>query len=232
MILTEVPEKISATLDGNKLEVKDGKVTLPFSATAGFIAYTDGTAYYAEGDEVELSEDAEFTTVAIGAVSMQAGAGIRINVVTGIRFKTDVNLDAIADLIGLGATLEYGTLISTKDLIGSGELTFDSTFTKQNVKYVASLAQTYNVKGFVGSLAKIKEGNFNREFVGRGYVKVTLGDIQKVIYAENYASTARSVAYLATAVIEEAQDDASSSAAYLYANNKELIDKWAAAYVK
>ena len=228
----KIEEGPAVTLDGANLEVKDGKVSLPVSVAEGFIAYTDGTSYFAEGTELEVTEDLALKSVAIGAVTMQAGAAIRINVVNGIRFKTNVNISAIDEVTTLGATMQFGTLITVTDLLGSEELTLDASVSKQNVIYAVELGQTYNAIGFVGSIANIKTTNYNRNYIARGYVKVTLGDIEKVIYADDYTTTARSVASLADALIKEANDDSESVAADLYIKNKELIDAWAAAYVK
>ena len=58
--------------------------------------------------------------------------------------------------------------------------------------------------GFVGSIVKIKQGNLNRKFVGRGYATITLGDFSKTIYADysnyNISDNTRTICEIAVAI--------------------------------
>lgn len=201
--------------------------TFPKSSAAGFIAYTDGTNYYAAGDTVTITEETAFTTVSYGALTMDEGASIRLGAVNGMRFYTPINAAKIAELKGMGATVELGTLIAPKDLVGEG-LTFD--LPEANYANVPYLATTYFKDAYVvGSIVGIKSTNTTREFVGRGYIKVTLGGVSATIYADyagsDIANNARSIAAIAKAY------QGSEEYATKDADLKAIVDAWAAEYV-
>ena len=201
--------------------------TFPESSAAGFIAYTDGTNYYAANETVTITEAKEFTTVAYGALTMEEGASIRLGAVNGMRFYTPINAAKIAELKGMGATVDLGTLIGPKDLVESG-LTFD--LPKANFADVKFEATTYfEDKYVVGSIVGIKPTNTTREFVGRGYIKVTLGGVSATIYAgyagSDIANNARSIAAIAKAY------QGSEEYATKDADLKAIVDAWAAEYV-
>ena len=163
---------------------------------------------------------------------MEFGASIRLNSVSGIRFYTNVNKEKISELRAQGYTVELGTLISPKDLIGDNELTFDLDSTDyvdvpfESEKYF----EQGDFSGVVGSIIDIKPENITREFVGRGYAKITKDGVTIIEYA-NYnnsdiANNSRSLAYVAYMF----KNDATSFYGDLAANIKELVDSWAKKY--
>ncbi|MEE1003704.1 MAG: hypothetical protein U0L17_08215 [Acutalibacteraceae bacterium] len=228
VVVSKEPE-YSVTIDGEN-KGNFSSYTFPESSAAGFIAYTDGTNYYAAGDTVIITEAKDFTTVAYGALKMEEGASIRLGAVNGMRFYTPINAAKIAELTGMGATVELGTLIAPKDLVGEG-LTFD--LPKANYADVPFTSKTYftetGFKGVVGSIVGIKPTNTTREFVGRGYIKVTLGGVSATIYADyagsDIANNARSIAAIAKAY------QGSEEYATKDADLKAIVDAWAAEYV-
>ena len=169
-------------------------------------------------------------------VSMNAGASIRMNQVNGIRFYTTVDQEKIAQLKADGAEVEMGTLIAPKDLLGDTELTLDlaelATPKAVNVKYQAKnedgsykyYTEGSNFSGIVGTIANVKEANITRDFVGRGYVKVTKGENTTISYADiNVESSARSLKTVAAAI--QGTDFYNNQ---LNDYQRSLVDTWAA----
>lgn len=142
-------------------------------------------------------------------VMMSYGASIRLNNTSGIRFYTNVDKKRIADLQASGATVELGTIIAPKDQI-SGEFTHDDD--NIDVKYEAQngdgsfkyFDEGKGWSGVVGSIIEIKDENITKSFVGRGYVKVTVGENTYISYADYYnadiANNARSLQFVASAL--------------------------------
>lgn len=218
----------NVTLDGVAQTYSGTTYTFPTGTAAGFVAYTDGTNYYKAGDAVEITADVAFTTVAIGNLTMKQGAAIRLGDVSGIRFYTTVD-DAKLSALPSDAVVEKGTLIAPADLATAG-LTFDLAETNYvDVKYTAS--EYFEDTTFVGSLVSIKEANVTRAFIGRGYVKVTLGDITATVYASYYsdkvANNTRDVATIAY----NYKNDANSDYSTLSTDLKTIVDDWASKYV-
>ena len=173
------------------------------------------------------------------SATMVNGASIRLTNGNGLRFYTMVDSAKIAELQSLGATVELGTLIAPKDLLGEDDLTFESS-KYIDVKYEAIEDGAYywhkDVEGQIaGSIVNIKEsntsfstanGNIAREFVGRGYVKVTLNCRTEITYASyasgDIANNTRSLAYVANALKNDtAKYDALDN------DTKSLVDNWA-----
>ena len=173
--------------------------------------------------------------------NMVAGAAIRLTNGNGLRFYTLVDSAKISKLQALGATVELGTLIAPKNLLGNDDLTFDLDESKYiNVKYEAIQNGAYywhkDVDGQIaGSIVNIKEsntsfstanGNIARDFVGRGYVKVTLNGTTVITYADyaegNIENNTRSLAYVAQAL----KDDTTKYNA-LDSDVKSLVNNWA-----
>ena len=165
--------------------------------------------------------------------SMVYGASIRLGNLNGIRFYTKVDQDRIAYLRENGANVEIGTLIAPIDLI-SNELTFD-TKKYLDVQYTAKEYYTENgFSGVVGSIVNIIEtptdynslsGNITREFVGRGYVKVTYDGKTVITYADyandSIKNNTRSLQFVANALRND------NNSIDIYNKYKDLVDKWA-----
>jgi hypothetical protein len=216
---TEDGDEATVTLDGSDLEVKDGKVTLPESTDDGFVAYTDGTNNYQPG-EVEVSEDTDFSTVAVGKVEMAEGVSIRINTVKGLRYYTNVDKTAIDKATAAGATVSYGTLIGPEDLGLSANNVTDAN--SVDVSFDSSSVwseEGFNANGFVGSISNIKDSNRTRAFTGIGYVKVSLNGEDFTVYASNPYSV--SLKDAAKSFVTKAESD--STLKTLYDNHTEFF---------
>ena len=127
-----------------------------------------------------------------------------------------------------GCTVELGTLITAYDLIVDRDLNFDMA--KGNMVYVPYDSETYytdgSFSGIVGSLVSIKDYNLCRNFVARGYAKITDEDGNEVIVYADYDKTqSRNIAGVADTYIE----DVSSSFKDLDVDKKTLVEYWAKA---
>ncbi len=110
----------------------------------------------------------------------------------GLRFYTDVDEAEIERLKGLGATVEAGTLIGPADL-NPEALTLDTDPANVvDVKFDLNNKDGYfkegDFEGIVGTLASIREANIARDFVARGYVKVTIDGQTYISYSETSAT--------------------------------------------
>ncbi len=110
---------------------------------------------------------------------------IRLKAESGLRFATEIDLDLLDALVALSengtfTALEFGTLIAPADYI-------DSVFTTNALNAAGltylEVAATYGAyytfdqddatTHFVGSIVNIFAHNVDRDFAGRGYVKLT-----------------------------------------------------------
>lgn len=227
--------KYIVDIDGTEYCVEEDTYTLPKSDKAGFVAYTDGNNYYSEADTITLTKDVTLSTIAIGDVYMLSGAAVRLNEKTGLRWYTNLDVEAVSELKKIGATVETGTLIAYYDRL-ENELTFDAKQYTDNNELVWSnvpfVSDAYYVeessafKGVVGSLVDFRQEHIITDFVARGYVKVTIGDYENIVYArysdDNISNNIRTVKYVAS---KAAQDD--NFYPRLSDKSKKLIDYWA-----
>lgn len=179
------------------------------------------------------------------SVSIQAVKGASLRLVrsgrNGIRFYTKVDAERVKKMQQKGYEIELGTIISSLDLLTDKELTFESGVQVIDVKYTAKDSDgnfVYYQDGdtFVGSISNIKEdsttwsatsGNITREFVGRGYIKLTKDGETTTLYADyadgDIKNHARSLQYIANAY----KQDETSNYSSLGDDLKVLVDKWA-----
>lgn len=175
--------------------------------------------------ETEVADKAPTTD----AVSTLDEASIRLNSPNGIRFYTTVDEAKLAELVGEN-TYEIGTLIAPADIV-TNELThkigkdnylevkYEARDEEGNIDYYTD---NTGFSGIVGSIVNIREtgdesdtnGNIDRAFVGRAYVKV--GDT----YYYSATTSNRSLAQVAYAY--------KNSASYV---TNEKVEQWAAEYV-
>ncbi len=205
----------SVTIDGTEYsKVTSGaSITLPENTDYGFVAYTDGTNYYTPGDSLTISANVSLTSVSL-AFEMMAGTSFRYNSPSGLRFYSKVDTDLIDALRAAGATIELGTLISQRVIIGDQDFTKELDGLYLDVKYTSKKWFNNNgFKGLVGSIVNVKEGNTNAQFVGRGYITIKFGSIEKTIYAEyansDISNNSRSIGYVANKIMLNDYNDLS-----------------------
>ncbi len=216
-------------------------------AEAGAATYANGN--YIDVDNIKIDSmtraelDGNFEPEAYnGLLTSEAKASVRLTAPTGIRFATKVDtakLDALYALLGDNLIdIELGTLIVPEDYLEAGtEFTFDALDAagKDYVTVEATYGKYYDFDDdaatthFVGSLVNIKDKNIDRNFVGKGYVKVTLvSGLEYVYYANGYVSNVQATA---GKVISEGTDtsgwtEASKRVLEAYANNKSFEDMY------
>jgi len=167
------------------------------------------------------------------------GASIRLNDKTGLRFYTEVDKQKIADLRADGFTVELGTLIAPYDIVFRNDLTFalaEDNFV--DVKYQSNDYYTEGTEfsGIVGSIVNIKEsttanpnsGNIVRNFVARGYAKITdKSGASLVFYADYEKHNGRSLGY----VSQMLRNDTDEFTKDIYAQFAEKVNFWADRFV-
>lgn len=211
----------NVTIDGESVALEGDSLTFPDTADA----YISGESLYLAGETAQITQDTDFVSYDLG-LSMKNGAMLRLNEVSGIRFCTNIDVNTIEQLKQGGASVQLGTLIAPADRI-----TNSLDFNMQNndfldVKFNSDVYfASGNFTGIAGSVANIKDKNANREFVGRGYAIITLGEIAKIVYADytNDAqqNNARTISFLAKALTEDTQ-----VYELLSATHKQIVDRY------
>ena len=149
---------------------------------------------YKAGTTFKALTDTDVTVKTIGFATSN-GAYVRLNSPTGIRFETRIDkadYDALAEIYG-GANVETGTYILPCSFLTSAD--FRSYLTdsanvngKDYVKIVNSgffNAKTADEDGyykFYGSLVNIHPNNYCTDFFGIGYIKITDGDNEYLVF--------------------------------------------------
>ena len=155
------------------------------------------------------------------------GASIRLNNPTGIRFYSTLDTEKIEELFAHGATVEAGTLIGPADM-NDEPMTLETDESKVvNVVFDLKNKDGYftdnsGFEGIVGSIVNVYSYNTARDFMARGYVKVTYKGVTTISYSDTVST--RSL----RTVAQSCQKD---TALYdnLSDNVKALVDAWAGA---
>lgn len=193
-----VKDEASATIDGEAVTVTNGKITL---GDAQYGYYCNGKMYKA-GSEVEVTEDMAFTSVKELNITMAPGAGIRYIGDSGLRFQATItsdNMDAVAS-----DAITEGTLITTSDIYNDGKNgELNLTYAKTKLNIVNSGWFNNQTGVYCGSVCKIAESNYKREFVARAYVTINYADgTSDTTYSNNMAPS-RSIQKVAQLLIED-----------------------------
>ena len=202
----------------------------PEVADSGFVGFINEGTVYGSNDTIDVYGDLYFESLYLN-VDMVAGASFRLNAKTGIRFYTNIDKEQLAILENYGATVQLGTLIVPIDYLESEELTFDLSKLKIDVEFnTRNWFEEYDFSGFVGSITNVKDKNINREFVGRGYATVTIGNFTKTVYADyadgDRTNNTRSICFIANELLNSAEFEAIPDAF------KEVVEDYASKYVK
>ncbi len=188
-------EKIKYTLNGEEVSIGEGSV---LNLAAGNkkllwanVELPNGDKYTTENPLIQIEEGMKIDSAAIEFHSLRTEA--RLCKPTGIRFITQIKL---AELEALRARenvkdVELGTaIVPTLFIKGIGEVSYEIM---KNVEHVMipmqdwySLDERSGDALFVGSIANIKEENYNREYSGVGYMKITFEDgTESFVYASS-----------------------------------------------
>jgi len=153
---------------------------------------------------------------------------------TGMRFKSTVSKSAYDALIAKYgySNVTFGTLIAPIDYVAAaGEFTKTALDAKNpnngknylDIRTNKAYAEDGTNYIFLGSIANIKEVNYDRDFAAIGYVEYTDGVNTYVVYSDAYA--VRSVEEVATMALNDFTTDASGACGYTVANTELVAGK-------
>ena len=218
--------KITHTINGVEMVTygkKNGKTVLGAKYYADLFADEDlavklvsfkvGNTIYNSKHTLTVNTDMAVTATVVGFETTE-GAYIRIYNPTGIRFETKVdkaNYDYLVSVYGED-NVEAGTYIVPKTYLGMtafGDYFTDNLKT-EGVDYVKIVnqgfineqtAETDGYYKYYGSLVNILAHNFTTDFFGIGYIKITQGDHEFVLYGgkelDNYTRSIFDVSKIA-----------------------------------
>lgn len=225
------------TIDNFKVTVSGANTTTVINETYDR-DYIGDTAInnwgYIAGGATTVNYKNDFTPATVD------GAGIRVEVGnmtrSGIRFQTNVDNELIAFLnqnveAGKLAKVEYGTLLTAKDLLGENEFTAEA-LTTAGVAYKNLVASGFNTElstettsGYYASLVGIQAENYYRTWVARGYVKTTdTSGTETYYYSAFDTATAGESVYEAAVALYENTEYYSGLSADAQAVIKSYID--------
>ena len=225
------------TIDNFKVTVSGANTTTVINETYDR-DYIGDTAInnwgYIAGGATTVNYENDFTPATVD------GAGIRVEVGnmtrSGIRFQTNVDNELIAFLnqnveAGKLAKVEYGTLLTAKDLLGENEFTAEA-LTTAGVAYKNLVASGFNTElstettsGYYASLVGIQAENYYRTWVARGYVKTTdTSGTETYYYSAFDTATAGESVYEAAVALYENTEYYSGLSADAQAVIKSYID--------
>ncbi len=178
---------------------------------------TSGSLYL---NALQLEKIGDYVAPVVDSYENIAGttsvtAQLRIGNVNGIRFITNVDADLVAQAEAEGYTVTMGTLIAP---LASGELTLD-TNPVLDIPTTGWFAN--NVGEIAGSIVSIKSANITKDFIARGYVKLTKDETTTVYYATQ-PNEGRSLKTVAAACVAD-----SSFFNMLNDAQKEQVTAWA-----
>ncbi len=134
---------------------------------------TDGKLYSPTADIKQLTAKTSFAPVCMG-VTNEAGASIRLNLPTGIRFGTQIDKTFYETL---GASAVYGVRVARKDVLQNGN--FAALTDENSVSYDSANANfRWVTEGafFRTVLMNINEANYQTALCWNAYVTVTYAD--------------------------------------------------------
>ena len=197
-------KKPSVQIDGKKVEISDGKVTLG-DAKYGYLC--DGKMY-APKTEVEVVDGMTFTSVNRLSVTMADGAGIRYKGnekgTGGIRFQASIesdNMDAVAS-----SAITEGTLITAKDIYDAFKEELTLTYGHDKIDVKNSGWFHGEIGTYCGSICRVNESNYTRNFIARAYVTVNYENAKDenaktvTIYSDSNKEPVRNISYIANEV--------------------------------
>ncbi len=180
-------------------------VSVQASKAQSFVISTVGE--YNLADSNDAAYKSEIAAAIDGLLTMKEGASIRYNEGTsGIRFETLIDADKKVALDALKTaskidSYSFGTIIVPFDYLTDNN---NPTHDTLDAGTYYDLPSTYvSGESFKGSLVGIKAENYDRQWIGRGYVKVVVGGVATYYYADYSADNARSVYEVAIAEYNE-----------------------------
>ena len=221
--VVSAPATYTVTVDGTPTSVTEGS-TYTFGDNAQGYYDTTNSVAYASGETITVNSDITVTSIKLN-VAMQKGASVRLATPTGLRFQTVItsgNDIAVSDILNKDF-VTTGTLITTFDLFSANGNVLNKESKYTNLDIANSGWYNDEVGKFCGSIIKIKTDNYEKKFVGVGYVtiKYNNGKTYSVCADVNETDNARSIYYVANAVKEAGYKNCDAA-------QKAIIDKYLA----
>lgn len=217
----------------------------PVTETVNAVITEDTATYFAKGTgtytatfaNTEFSAQAkqgEETPVKTLPVTTYAKVSARVSAPYGLRWSAGINKTLWQEITAYeGVTAEAGMLIAPYDYVtAAGEFTMDA-LTEKGLNFKAvdfgggfneALTADKNDDNncWYGALVNIQNGNLDREFAGRAYVKLTDGENTVIHYGNfSYEDQVRTFEYICKSVV--ADDNVTDQTIKAFA--KEQLDK-------
>ena len=195
-------ERVKVTLDDKEYSVKRGEqFALTNSTGYGFIM---NGKYYKKGETVTLYDDTDITSVNEIDINMsQNGASICLDGRNGIKFRCNISIkDNLDRDITKEALKTEG--FSVGMLIVPNSVKVDDSLTVSKVKKLkgANITNQYvrDDNSFYCGIMNVKTGNLRREYVAKGFLKMTYGNgLSQYVYASKN-SLPRSISEVADTI--------------------------------
>ena len=157
---------------------------------------------YSPTEVIKLTAATAFAPVTMG-VTNEAGASIRLDLPTGIRFGTQIDKTFYETL---GASAVYGVRVARKDVLNGGS--FAALTDANSVSYTsAKEGFRWVTEGefFRTVLMNINEANYQTELSWSAFVTVTYADRKTATYYADYteADNCRSLAQVASRALQD-----------------------------
>lgn len=213
--------RVKVTIDDKDYSVsRDGQLVLSNDTNYGFIM---NGKYYKKGETVTVSEDTVISTVDQIDVDMsQNGAAICLDGRDGIKFKCNM---VIKNKLGQDITKEalkcsgfsWGMLIVPNSNRVDDNLTAIKTKKLGGVNLLNSNVRDDD--SFYCGIINVKPNNFKREYIARGYIKLTYGNgLSQYVYASRTS--------LPRSIVEVADTIAQNGYVGLNPNEKTIVDDY------
>ena len=157
---------------------------------------------YSPTEVIKLTAATAFAPVAMG-VTNEAGASIRLDLPTGIRFGTQIDKMFYETL---GASAVYGVKVARKDVLKNGN--FAALTDENSVSYTSAqegFCWVTEGEFFRTVLMNINEANYQTELSWSAFVTVTYADGKTATYYADYteADNCRSLAQVASRALQD-----------------------------
>ena len=157
---------------------------------------------YSPTEGINLTAATAFAPVTMG-VTNEAGASIRLDLPTGIRFGTQIDKTFYETL---GASAVYGVKVARKDVLKNGN--FAALTDENSVSYTSAqegFRWVTEGKFFRTVLMNIDETNYQTELCWTAFVTVTYADGKTATYYADYteADNCRSLAQVASRALQD-----------------------------
>ena len=221
------------TANGGAVTIEGGVANLAINDLTGLNAKVPATFTKKYGDYAVPAGCTVVYGTFVG-LSLLDGASVRLSNPSGLRFTAVLGAAYLDSFKGEGKEVSFGILIAPTDYVNSvDEFTIKDleALDVKGAKYKAIDAnkcandtdadESYV---FTGVLAPVQEGNYNRNFSARAYIKVVEGDTVTYYYSEyDEDLNSRSIEYVA----EKAYADTNpvQTEYYQYALNEEYQEE-------